>query len=303
MFSARVVTLLVCCCLASRLSDAEQLAVTFDDLPLNGELAPGMTRAGIVKDVLRILKAHRVGPVYGFVNAKRLEDSVDGAEALRLWMAGGQRVGNHTYAHSDLNKASAEDFLEDLRRNEPVLELLDPREEWRWLRFPFLREGDTVEKRRTVRAALQGRRYRIAQVTIDYEDYLWNSPYARCVAKNDEKSIAWLRTSYLDMASRYLDADRQMALMVFGREINHVLLLHLGAFSGPILPDLFELLRKRGFKFVTLEQAQSDPSYESDPDAGSKYGGTLLEQWLDARHLKYPEAPMKPYKALDAMCR
>jgi peptidoglycan/xylan/chitin deacetylase (PgdA/CDA1 family) len=303
MFSARVVTALLCCYLASPPSPAQELAVTFDDLPLNGELAPGMTRTAIVKDVLRILNEHRVGPVYGFVNAKRLEDSVDGAEALRLWMAGGQRVGNHTYAHSDLNKVSAEDFLQDLRQNEPVLELLDPRGEWRWLRFPFLREGDTLEKRRTVRAALLGRRYRIAQVTIDYEDYLWNSPYARCVAKNDGKSIAWLRTSYLDMASGYLDADREMAMMVFGREINHVLLLHLGAFSGAILPDLFELLHKRGFRFVTLEQAQSDSIYESDPDAGSKYGGTLLEQWLDARHLKYPDAPMKPYKELDALCR
>jgi hypothetical protein len=43
------------------------------------------------------------------------------------------------------------------------------------LRYPYLREGDTVEKRRAVRAYLQAHRYRLAQVTLDREDDLWNS--------------------------------------------------------------------------------------------------------------------------------
>jgi hypothetical protein len=62
-------------------------------------------------------------------------------------------------------------------------------------------------------------------------------------------------------------------------------------------------LREKGFTFVTLERAQQDPVYESDPDAGSRNGGTLLEQWLDAPRLQYPYAPMKPYKELQAVCQ
>ncbi len=289
--------------LAHACAVADPVAVTFDDLPLNGELAPNTTRAGIVADVLPILSKFGLPPVYGFVNAKKLEGSDDGAAALRAWVAGGQHVGNHTYSHIDLHQSSAEAFLADLRGDEPVLELLDNTGNWRWLRYPYLREGDTVEKRRQVRAALRDRNYRIAQVTLDYEDYLWNTPYARCLATHDAKSIAWLRSSYLDTAKAYLRANRQMADLVFGHPINHVLLLHLGAFSSTILPDLFALMKKEGFTFVTLEQAQSDAAYETDPDVGSKYGGTLLEQWMDVRHLKYPELPKKPYKQLEAICR
>jgi len=298
----RLSMLLGCLC-ASAPGAAENLAVTFDDLPLNGELAPAMTRSGIVRDVLAILHERRVAQVYGFINAQKLEGNADAARALRLWVAGGQRVGNHTYSHPDLSQASPESFLENVRQDEPVLELLDATGEWHWLRFPFLHEGDTLEKRRAVRSALKERGYHIAQVTLDYEDYLWNSPYARCIAKGDEASIAWLRASYLDMATHFIDADRQMALALFGHEISHVLLLHLGAFSSRILPDLFELLKAKGFRFVTLEEAERDPVYDSDPDAGSKFGGTLLEQWLDARHIKYPAAPMKPYQELAALCR
>jgi peptidoglycan-N-acetylglucosamine deacetylase len=289
--------------LLSAVAWAEPVAITFDDLPLNGPLAPGMTRASIVKDTLAVLKKHRVAETYGFINAGKLEGDGDGAQALRLWVAGGQRVGNHTYAHTDLTRNTIEIFQQDIRQNEPALALLEPTDAWRWFRYPFLHEGDTLDKRRAVRAFLRDRGYRIAQVTLDWEDYLWNGAYARCAAKADAAAIEWLRSSYLTAAAHYLDADREMAKTVFGREINHVLLLHLGAFSSTILPDLFDLLRQKGFTFVTLDEAQRDAIYATDPDAPSPRGGTLLEQWLDARKLPYPQVTKKPREELAAICQ
>ena len=280
---------------------AENVAITFDDLPLNATLPPGVTRTQVAKDVLAVLKKRGVPQVYGFINASKLEGTSDGADALKTWVAGGARVGNHTYSHTDLHKSSVEDFLRDVRQNEPVLELLGS-DGSHWFRYPYLREGDTLDKRREVRKQLRERGYRIAQVTLDYEDYLWNAPYARCVAKADKQAIAWLRSSYLETAEQYLDFDRQMAQQVFGRRINHVLLLHLGAFSSEILPGLLDLLKRKEFKLVTLEEAQRDTIYESDPDAASKYGGTLLEQWMDARSLHYPDVAKKPVKELSGIC-
>jgi peptidoglycan-N-acetylglucosamine deacetylase len=291
------------CALLPGLVRAEGVAITFDDLPLNGILGPDTTQTSVVNDVLTVLKQRKVPQVYGFVNANKLEGNADGAQALKLWVAAGERVGNHTYSHMDLHKNTAEDFVRDVQQNEPVLELLDSTKAWQWLRYPYLREGDTVAKRHVVRADLTKRGYRIAQVTLDYEDYLWNSTYARCLSKKDEHAISWLRSSYLATATEYIDLDRQMAKQVFGREISHVLLLHLGAFSSTILPDLLDLLNKKGFELVTLEQAESDPAYDTDPDAGSKYGGTLLEQWMDARGLPYPPVTKKPYKQLAELCQ
>jgi peptidoglycan/xylan/chitin deacetylase (PgdA/CDA1 family) len=279
------------------------VAITFDDLPLNGDLPPGVTRVQIARDTIAVLKEEHMPPAYGFINAKKLEGSADAADALKVWAAA-EPFGTHTYSHMDLNENPAEPFEREVDENEPALELLaKPGQDWRWLRYPFLREGDTVEKRRAVRSYLQGHHYRIAQVTLDWEDYLWNSAYARCQAKQDEKSIVWLRSSYLNIAASYLDLGRDMAKLVYGHDINHVLLLHLGAFSSTILPDVFELMKQKGFKPVTLEEAQSDPVYDGDPDAGSKYGGTLLEQWMDARKAKYPPVMAKPYKELQGICQ
>ena len=281
---------------------AQKLAITMDDLPQNGDLPPGVSRAETAKNVLAILKKRHVPPVYGFVNAKKLEGSADGAEALKLWAAA-EPVGNHTYAHMDLEQNTAEAFEREIEEDEPALELLAKGDDWRWLRYPYLHEGDTVEKRRAVRAYLKGRGYRIAQVTLDWEDYLWNFAYARCAAKNDKKSIEWLRSSYLNTASEFLDLGREQAKLIYGRDINHVLLMHLGAFSSTILPEALDLLKKKGFKLVTLEEAESDAAYEGDPDVGLHDAGTLLDQWMQVKQIKYPEHAEKPYKEIESVCQ
>ena len=241
-------------------------------------------------------------PVYGFVNAQRLEGNDDGAAALKLWAAQ-EPVGNHTYSHMDLEKNSAEAFERDLAEDEPVLELLDTKDDWRWLRYPYLHEGDTVEKRRAVRAYLSAHKYRIAQVTLDWEDYLWNFAYARCKAKNDAKAIEWLHSSYLSTASEFLDLGREQAKLVFGHDINYVLLTHLGAYSSTILPEAIDLLKKKGFKLVTLEEAESDPAYQQDPDVGMHDAGTLLDQWMMVKQIKEPPHEEKPYKQLESICQ
>jgi peptidoglycan/xylan/chitin deacetylase (PgdA/CDA1 family) len=283
---------------------AQKLAITFDDLPLNGLLPPGVTRAETTRNVLAILKKRRVPPVYGFINAKKLEGNADGAEALKLWAAA-EPLGNHTYSHMDLEQNTVEAYQREIEENEPALELLtaDAKDNWHWFRYPYLREGDTVEKRRAVRAYLKAHGYRIAQVTLDWEDYLWNFAYARCAAKNDTKSIEWLRSSYLNTASEFIDLGRAQAKLIYGHEINYVLLMHLGAFSSTILPDALDLLKKKGFKLVTLEEAQSDPAYDGDPDVGLHDAGTLLDQWMQVKQIKYPEHAEKPYKEIEAVCQ
>jgi peptidoglycan-N-acetylglucosamine deacetylase len=294
--------LLALTCTFCGVCSAQKIAITMDDLPWNGRLPPGVSQAESTKHVLEILKKHHVPPVYGFINAVRLEGNTDGAEALRLWAAQ-EPVGNHTYSHMDLEKNTPEAFEREIVENEPVLELLDPKGGWHWLRYPYLHEGDTVEKRRAVRAYLKARGYRIAEVTLDWEDYLWNFAYGNCLAKGDTKPLDWLRSSYLSTASTFLDLGRAQAKLIYGHDINYVLLMHLGAYSSTILPDALGLLKKKGFKLVTLEEAESDPAYQGDPDVGLHDAGTLLDQWMQVKQIKYPEHADKPYKEIENVCQ
>jgi peptidoglycan-N-acetylglucosamine deacetylase len=198
------------------------MAVTFDDLPVHGAMPPGMTRLEITQSILKTLKREKLPAVYGFINGGRGADDPSSLSVLRAWRQAGQPLGNHTWAHLDLNKETAEQFEAEVLRNEALLQSLMGYGDWHWLRYPFLHEGDTVEKRRAVRSWLAAHGYKIAEVSMDFEDYLWNEPYARCMAMHDEASIAKLRDSYLAVADQYYGVFRELSHLVYGRDVKYV---------------------------------------------------------------------------------
>ena len=94
----------------------------------------------------------------------------------------------------------------------------------------------------------------------------------------------------------------QLSLLVYGRDVKYVLLMHVGAFDARMLPELVALYRAKGVSFVALRDAMSDPAYQDDPDIGEPSGGTFLELMMQKKQLKFP-TNTKPYKELEAMCR
>jgi hypothetical protein len=137
---------------------------------------------------------------------------------------------------------------------------------------------------------------------MDFEDYLWNEPYARCMTQHNQKAVASLEKSYLSVASEFIDVFRGLSKQLYGHDIPYVLLLHAGAFDAKMLPQLIALFRSRGFQFVTLQQAEQDPAYRFDPNIGYPGGGTLQELVAKVKGVNFPDNT-KPYKQLDRMCR
>jgi len=280
-----------------------EVALTFDDLPVHGPLPVGMTRLEIASSVIRSLQAADAPPSYGFVNAKGLEQEPASVAVLKAWRAAQFPLGNHTFSHADLGTNSAEGFEQDLIADEPVLKQYMGNEDWHWLRFPFLDEGDDPAKHRALQAFLEERGYRVAEVTLSFGDYAYSAPYARCVAKNDQRGLEQLKQSYLDGAAKSLEQGRALSLELFGRDIKHVMLLHIGSIEAVMLPQLLRLLKQRGFTLVTLAQAESDPAYSMHPDSPDHWNGTFLEQMMRARHLGMPKDSTDWLSKLDAVCR
>jgi len=285
------------------LPDTLEVALTFDDLPVHGPLPAGMTRVDVANCIIRALQAAHAPPTYGFVNAKGLQQEPASAPVLQLWRAAGFPLANHTFSHMDLNTNSVESFEQDLVANEQTLKESMGREDWHWLRYPYLHEGDTPEKHRAVSNFLSEHGYKVAQVTISFGDYAYNAPYARCLAKNDQQGIEQLRRSYMEGASDSLQQSRAMSNALFARNIKHVMLLHIGGFETLMLPHLLDLLKERGFTLIPLSEAESDPAYSMHPDLPANWGGTFLEQFVRARHLSVSEDSDAHLTQLDSVCR
>jgi peptidoglycan/xylan/chitin deacetylase (PgdA/CDA1 family) len=279
-----------------------EVALTFDDFPAHGPLAGGLDRVDIIQRIVAALKAAGAPPVYGFTNTKRKEGGPDDMQVLQTWRDAGFPLGNHTYSHMDLNTNSAEAFEQDVLANEPLLRKFMDGGDWHWFRFPYLNEGDTVEKHNAIEAFLKEHGYRVAEVSLDFGDYAYNGPYARCVEKNDQQGIEFLKRSYLEGAANSIHHGQQLANTLYGRDVKHVMLLHIGVFETVMLPRLLELLKEKGFKLIPLQEAESDPAYATDAELASAWGGTFLEQMMRARKLPLPESGDRRSEA-DSVCR
>lgn len=279
-----------------------RLAFTFDDLPAHGPLPPGETRLDVANKILAALRAAHLPPIYGFVNGTTNERESDGPAVLEAWRKAGNPLGNHTWSHMNLNQNSVEDFEANIARNEPLLGNLMNNSDWRWLRFPYLAEGDTPAKRDAVRAYLAQHGYKIAAVTMSFSDYLWNEPYARCMAKSDAASVAQLKSSYLTAAGETIPFYRGLSKALYNRDIPYVLLMHIGALDAEMLPQLLDLYRSRGFQFVSLAAAEHDPFYSNDLDPRLSAVPDTLEEAMAERHLPLPAKPAPPIQ-FDPLCR
>ncbi len=280
----------------------QQMAITFDDLPAHGTLPKGETRLEIAESILATLKKEQMPPVYGFINAAGVAKLPNEEAVLKAWRAAGEPLGSHTWSHPDLDKLTVEQFETEIEKNEPMLQKYMDGADWHWFRYPFLHEGETLEKRRAIRAWLTGHGYKVAEVNMDFGDYLWNDPYARCVAKHDEAAIQRLHDTYLATAEQYTGVFRELSQMVYGRDVKYVLLMHIGAFDAKMLPELLAMYRGKGFTFVSLPEAESDTAYKDDPDIAEKSGGAELELMMEKKKLKFPKNG-KPEAELQGMCR
>jgi peptidoglycan/xylan/chitin deacetylase (PgdA/CDA1 family) len=290
-----------------QLSRHPVVALTFDDLPSAGALPAGDHRARIATTLTSELKANHLEGTYGFVNAVRLENDPDAQQALRIWIDAGMNIGNHTWSHASLTENTAKAYESEIARGEPALAQYAGERDWHWFRYPYLAEGETLEKRNAVRAWLSAHGYHVAQVTLSFDDYAWNDAYGRCVAKQDAAAIAWLRQSYLENATEYIQLGRRESAIAFHREgrheIPHVMLLHAMAFTTLMLPDLIELMRNEGFRFAQLPKVEQDPVYAQNPDAALHYGTSFPSQFMDSRHLTYPPFTPHPNEKLQSLCR
>lgn len=282
-----------------------EIAVTVDDLPVHGPAYPGIDRVAIADAMLAAFRKHRLPPVYGFVNGKKVADDPSTEVILARWVAAGNPLGNHTYSHISLNEASVGSYLADLEQGEAILQrFMKDERAWRVFRYPYLFEGPDADKRGAVRRYLAEHHYRVADVTIDGDDWAWNPPFARCMAKGDQAALAELRRGYVKTHVSELRYIRELTRRIAGREIKHILLLHVGAADADAIDELLTAFEAEGARFIGLDTALADPIYGEDHGLAMKAGAALPYKLANVKRVPFGALPTRPEEdALEATCR
>lgn len=270
-----------------------RVAITIDDLPRGGD-GGGTTLADVMALSARLLRPFRDGevPVIGFVNEGRQVGLGPAGlrEILDLWLDHGADLGNHSYAHLDINRVALDDYTADVVRGEPIVRaaLAARGRTLRHYRHPFLRTGPTPEVKRQLQAFLAGRGYRVAPVTLDNSDYQYAALYTRPAYRD---RVAREYVPYMESIVAFFEAR---AVEVVGREIPQVLLLHANQLNADMAPALLEMFRRRGYRFVTLDEALADEAYALPDDYAGRGGFSWLHRWSRTKGLKPKGEPEPP---------
>jgi peptidoglycan/xylan/chitin deacetylase (PgdA/CDA1 family) len=234
-------------------TSAKEIAITFDDSPRFAKgYFDGPTRA--IK-LIETLRKHDVEQVAFFSVSQNLDD--EGKNRLNAYNNAGHIIANHTHTHPDFNKLSLKQYSEDFLLADSHLSHY--KNYRKWFRYPYLREGDTIEKRDGMRELLKQKGYINAYITLNNYDWYIESLFQKSIKEGVKMDFSAMSRFYVDVIMESIEYYEQMAITHLGRSPKHVLLLHEMDISALFVGDLIDELRHKGWNIITPQQAYTDP--------------------------------------------
>lgn len=242
-------------------ASGRRVAITMDDPNTHETPRYGVEQRNQL--ILEQLAARHV-QVMLFVCGKRI-DSARGAELLKAFDDAGHLLANHSYFHRSYNGSAntAAMLASDMGQCEALLSRY--RGFRRRFRFPYLKEGETLQQRDALRGVLRAQGYANGSVTIDASDWAYDNRLMARLEADPAVDLAPFRAAYLahmlDRA-RYYDP---LATTLTGYSVPHTLLLHHSLLNALFIGDLIDALQKEGFRIIAPETAYADPVFALDP--------------------------------------
>jgi len=281
-----------------------QVAVTIDDLPAGmADRLPAADITALTTKLLTTLRDQKI-PVVGFVNEKKLYKAGEVDERIKVlqtWLDYGFELGNHTFSHASLNQVGLKAWEDDVIQGESVTKLLlaQHKMKLRYFRHPYLDTGRDLQTRREAEAFLVDRGYRIAPITLDGWDWMFAGLYEDAKKRNDTAMQQQIVKEYLAFHDSAFAYAEQLSAKVVGYEPRQILLLHASNLEADHIGELLDVLRKRGYRFITLEDALGDAAYSLPDTYVGEEGTGWIDHWAISQG-KIPQgAPKFPQWVID----
>lgn len=277
------------------------IAVTIDDLPVVSTRRDLKNRQEITKKLLGHIKKAKV-PAIGFVNEnklyagdKRVEAEID---LLRMWLAAGLELGNHTFSHRSADAIDVKAYQADILRGETITkELLRAKgRDIKYFRHPYLQTGSDMAVKTSIYRFLTDHNYTVAPITFDNADYIFSRAYDIAFDKGDKKLMKQGGDAYVPYMQAKLEYWERQSVKLLGREMSQTLLIHANFINSDYFDDLAAMFKKRGYKIVSLEEALKDEAYHLPDNFTRRAGISWLHRWtLDkGREFVLPDEPTVP---------
>ncbi len=239
-----------------------QVSFTFDDP--NTETTGNMTWFQKDNAILETLSKYGLKAAL-FVCGKRI-NSDEGEMLLSKWSDSGHMICNHSYSHSYYHskKQTLESYENDFLRCDSIINVY-PAFVKRF-RFPFLKEGDTHEKRDGFRKFMSEQGYKQGYATVDASDWYIDGRIADTLKVFPDFDLTPYKEYYLaHIYNRAIFYD-SLGTLLTGRKIKHTLLLHHNFINAKYLGELIEMFKAKGWDVINSSDAFNDEVFSLQPD-------------------------------------
>jgi hypothetical protein len=218
------------------------------------------------------LKQNQMPPVVAFVAGHQLDQAL-----AKTWSESGNILGNLTYSRKKARKRPAQDFIEDIARNDRLLgEYGQPRGRHNYFRFPYLKPNRDPQTREQVRAYLKKNNYLEVSGTIDCQDNRFSQLSCAAEARGDQTCVNLIKANFKTLLLDKTLKARRAAKKLADREVKHILIVGATQFTCDNLSDILAWYRSLGVRFITLEEALRDPFHTVMDDKGRLAGRTVI---------------------------
>ncbi len=205
---------------ASSSAQTKNIAITIDDLPLNGPHIPIGDLQKMTKQFIDTLRKNDV-PAVGFVNESLLYvkgETDERISLLRSWSDGGVELGNHTFGHVGFSNTPLDKYEDDFVRGDAVTSRIvkGSGKTVRYFRHPFLQMGPTLETERAFEKFIGDRGYRIAPITLSSSDWMFLVAYDRAKKSGDKTAVKKVADDYIHFAEANLEYGEKASNEIFG---------------------------------------------------------------------------------------
>lgn len=274
---------------ADNKSKTKKLAVGFVSIPTNRSSKADKSFDETPRLLIEKLNRYKI-PAIGFVNGSLVSDGdkiyKERADIIRRWRDAGLEVGIGNYKHIWFYDTPFEEYAAGVEKNAEITNriLKEKDQKVRYFSYPYLNTGKTYQDHLRFETWLEARNLDSVKYTIDNSEWIYSFAYDAARETNDTAKMNGIRADFLKYMSEMFDHYEQYSQEMFGRDINQTMVLTPSRLVVDTADELFGMIEKRGYEFVSISEAQSDEAYQTpDNFSGIKAGISWFERWQMAQ--------------------
>ena len=275
----------------------KKLAIGFVSLPpVDRSGDPPKDADATARLMIAKLAQYKV-PAIGFVNGERISDGDKfypvRANIVRMWRDAGLEVGIGNYKHAGFYDTPYDDYVAGVEKNESVTKKLLAEKDLKlqYFSYPYLNTGKSADDKTRFEKWLKDRGLRSIPYTIDNSEWMYSYAYDMARMDNDVGTMTEVRVAFIKYMDQMFGHYEAYSQEMFGRQIAQTMVLTPSRLVADSADDLFAMIEKRGYKFVSMDEALKDPAYETPETFTGKAGISWFERWTLSQGKRLRDEP------------